>query len=243
MEKKEHYQAKTIPGFGHKQEEVPIIDLTEHFTEDNPKGLCNDQSLPSGSNVFKDDHLKDVPSSEEFIDHILEMTNEMDFEQDRKVTSINSILSPGVVRNQSQEVTKKSFEVILPDKTNIGHISEDKKDVQFRQYKEALIFKSTLANKSKSISKAHKNRCKICSKRFATNAALIIHVDGVHNKLKPHKCPICLIGFAQSGHMRTHVDVVHKKIKRFNCKICSKAFVTNYRLKLHIGTFHNKINP
>ena len=199
--------------------------------------------MPSGSNVLKHDHLKDVPSSEEFIDHISEMTNEMAFEQDRKVTSINSILSPGVVRKQSQEVTRKSFEVILPNKTSIGHISEDKKDVKFRQYKEALVFKSTLANKNKASSKLQTNKCRVCSKRFESNSALIIHVDGVHNKLRPHKCPICFVGFTQSGHMRSHVNVVHKKIKRFNCKICSKAFSSNYRLKMHIGSIHKKIKP
>jgi uncharacterized Zn-finger protein len=171
------------------------------------------------------------------------MTNEIDFEQDRKVTPTNTILSAGVARNQSPKVTKKSFEVILPNKTSIGHISEDKKDVKFRQYKEALVFKSTLADKSKSISKSPKNQCRVCSKRFRSNSALEIHVDGVHNKLRPHKCPICFVGFTQSGHMRSHVNVVHKKIKRFNCKICSKAFSSNYRLKMHIGSIHKKLKP
>ncbi len=169
MEKKEHYQAKTIPGFGNKQEEVPIIDLTEHFTEEKPTGLCDDnyvnEALPSDSNIVK----HDVLSSEEFIDHISEMTNEIEFEQDKEVAQTITILSTIVEKNESQKVTRKSFEVILPGTTSIGHISEDKKDVKFRQYKEALVFKSTLANKNKASSKLQTNKCKICSKGFETN--------------------------------------------------------------------------
>ncbi len=248
MADKENYPANIIPGLRMETEEVPIIDLTENFFEENEQ-----------------------ESKDEFIDHISEMTNEIELKQDRKIAHINTILSTSFP-NQSQEVTWKSLKVIHPKKTSKRHISKSKKENKLRLNKEALVFKSILTDKNNLISKVHKNKCKICSKGFATNSALIIHVDGVHKKIKPHRCkicskgfatsaaliihvdgvhknirphtcPICLKEFTQSGHMRTHVNFVHKKIRGFKCTICSKDFVTNHYLKRHMSTFHKKMNP
>jgi hypothetical protein len=235
MESEENYGTTNIvPGFGMKTEKVLFIDLTEQNIEEIQTGLC-DNSV---------NHLEDFLSSEYLTDRISEMTNEIEFKQEREVAQMNTILSTNVEKNPSQKLTRKNLEVILPNSSNtkIGNISRNKKENKFRLNKEALVFKSTLDDKNKSITKVHKNKCKICSKGFASNCALTIHVDGVHKKIKRHKCPICLKGFTQSGIVKTHINIVHKQIRRFKCRICLEEFTTNFFLKKHVSTFHNKVN-
>jgi hypothetical protein len=229
MEDKDTYPANIINELKTKTEEVLIIDLTENLSEENQPGLFDNN----------------VISKDEFIEHISEMTNAIEFKNDKEIAQISTILSKSVEKNpnQSKKVARKSLKVIHPKKTSKRHISKSKKEDKSRLNKESPVFKSTSADKNKSITKVNKHKCKICSKGYVSNFALAIHMDGVHKKIKPHKCPICLKGFTQSGHMRDHVNVVHKKFRRFKCTICSKDFATNYFLKTHVNTFHKTMNP
>jgi hypothetical protein len=231
MDDKDTSPAIIIPRLRMETEEVPIIDLTDNFFVENQPGLFDNNV---GENVI---------SKDELIDHISEMTNENEYKEDREVAKINTILSTNVENNQSQKVTIKSLGVIQRNNTSMGQISKIQKENKFRLNEEAVVFKSTTADANKSVTKVHRYKCKIYSRGFASIGALSVHVDGVHNKIKPHKCPICLKGFTQSGHMKTHVDVVHNKIRRFKCTICSRDFVTNYYLKTHVRTIHKKMNP
>jgi hypothetical protein len=103
MESEENYDTiNIVSGFGMKTEKVQFIDLTEQNIEEIQTGLFDNsvyQALPRGDNVVEHDHLEDFLSSEDLTDHISEMTNEIEFKQERDVAQKNTILSTGAEKN------------------------------------------------------------------------------------------------------------------------------------------------
>jgi hypothetical protein len=67
---------------------------------------------------------------------------------------------------------------------------------------------------------------------------LKMHIQSVHEKLKPFHCNICDHKSSYKLDMKKHIDVVHNQIRSFQCKICQKWFSQKSNFKTHLQQKH-----
>ena len=80
-------------------------------------------------------------------------------------------------------------------------------------------------------SHTEEHQCKICEKRFISNAHLTTHLRK-HTGERPFKCNVCKMRFTQSSNLQTH-RVVHTGEKPHQCDICQKRFTQLAHLQNH----------
>ena len=55
---------------------------------------------------------------------------------------------------------------------------------------------------------------------------------------KAFKCNICDASFPQKGNLNVHIESVHEEMKPFKYKICDASFSRKATLKKHIESVH-----
>ena len=158
------------------------------------------------------------------------------------------------LKNKSDHISELDNQIVsLNQKLNIAEekASQDHIQMELGQSKNCLNQKLTDVEKIEKF-KIHVNsvhnqlkpfECKICSKTLKSNINLKQHIDAVHKKMKPHQCQICAKKFSQNTHLKGHINSVHNTDRPFECKICAKRFSQNTHLKGHINSVHNTERP
>ncbi|XP_030852543.1 zinc finger and BTB domain-containing protein 14-like [Strongylocentrotus purpuratus] len=79
-------------------------------------------------------------------------------------------------------------------------------------------------------------KCKLCSKVFAAQARLKVHMDW-HYNIRSHTCDVCGKSFLTKGNLDKH-QYVHKDKKPHECQICFHGFVDLPSLRKHLDVIH-----
>ena len=83
-------------------------------------------------------------------------------------------------------------------------------------------------------------KCDICKKIFTTSSS--VHVQTVHEKLKPYVSTECNKTFGLKNSLTAHMGV-HTNDKPFKCSFCEKAFERKDTLSGHTIRMHTKEFP
>ena len=54
--------------------------------------------------------------------------------------------------------------------------------------------------------------CLICTKLFASNTSLKVHIKTVHENLKPFDCKLCTSTFGRRHGLTKHIETVHETL-------------------------------
>ena len=63
----------------------------------------------------------------------------------------------------------------------------------------------------------------------------VLHIKGMHRKIKDKKCDMCDKSFILRGHLKRHKEIVHIGI-RYNCDFCNKAFTSKEHMRRHMSS-------
>ena len=63
------------------------------------------------------------------------------------------------------------------------------------------------------------------------------------NEVFEHKCKECNYSSRQKCHLKLHVQSVHEGLKPYKCPTCDYSSSQNGALKQHIAAFHNRKEP
>ena len=120
------------------------------------------------------------------------------------------------------------------EKSLSAHVSEHKSQ------RKANLHNTTTnkgqPNKSPGEPKA---TCPQCKKTFRRHFNMRIHVDRVHNKVKPFPCKFCDKSFATNSDLKQHLTV-HGEGKTFKCEECDRVFTNRDSIILHRKQHTNK---
>uniref|UniRef100_A0A5K3FM42 Protein krueppel n=1 Tax=Mesocestoides corti TaxID=53468 RepID=A0A5K3FM42_MESCO len=83
-----------------------------------------------------------------------------------------------------------------------------------------------------------KHNCPVCEKVFPGQTSLKVHVETVHQGLRPQTCEICQKRFSTLSYLRLHITTVHEGVKAYSCPLCSKRYTQKHSLKKHIKSNH-----
>lgn len=99
------------------------------------------------------------------------------------------------------------------------------------------------AKKVKKDNKSSDSRfhCQHCGASFTQRNILELHVNGVHEKLKPFKCGHCQASFALKYTLEHHLKVSHDKLEPFKCSKCDFSTSKKDDLKIHESSQHQQI--
>ena len=84
-------------------------------------------------------------------------------------------------------------------------------------------------------------KCQFCPYESTIRRNLLIHVNGVHFKVKAAQCPECDFRGLNNHAVSVHKRAVHDKIRDFTCDACPYAASTKGILKAHKKAIHDKI--
>ncbi|XP_037538156.1 zinc finger protein 239 [Nematolebias whitei] len=79
-------------------------------------------------------------------------------------------------------------------------------------------------------------KCHLCEMEFVSLSSLRRHMT-VHTGVKRFTCFVCQRTFNQKGNLKTHMRL-HTGEKPYKCQLCDKCFTQNVSLKLHIQRCH-----
>jgi len=131
------------------------------------------------------------------------------------------------------------LEIHYSDSGDVSFSEEDDEDCKLKiSCKQEL--KSSSEDETYRPKPRHNKECSICRKKFRKNRDLRLHIQSVHEKLKPHKCDHCDRSFALKKTLRGHVQVVHLRIKPWSCNFCEESFSDKRVLKNHVVKCHNE---
>ena len=63
----------------------------------------------------------------------------------------------------------------------------------------------------------------------------VLHIKGMHRKIKDKKCDMCDKSFILRGHLKRHKEIVCMGI-RYNCDFCNKAFTSKEHMRRHMSS-------
>ncbi|XP_069363836.1 zinc finger protein 79-like isoform X32 [Maniola hyperantus] len=81
-------------------------------------------------------------------------------------------------------------------------------------------------------------RCRVCNKRYPSNAIIMKHHRKVHMRERTVFCKVCNQAFFDSKDLRKH-SPVHSKEKTFDCNTCGKRFRWKANLTTHMMIHSN----
>lgn len=98
----------------------------------------------------------------------------------------------------------------------------------------------------KSIKKRHANTtggngdycCKYCQSRFTSPWNLKVHLQTIHENIRPFSCSTCGKGFKQRIHLLGHFISTHSNVKPFKCELCPARFSKKWNLFDHVRKHH-----
>ncbi|XP_023317976.1 MDS1 and EVI1 complex locus protein EVI1-like [Trichogramma pretiosum] len=76
-------------------------------------------------------------------------------------------------------------------------------------------------NKSK-VNRSVNRECEFCLKSFRSKRGLKIHINTIHNSIKPFECKLCHKSFRQKNTLNTHIIGIHDRRRLFECDIWTK---------------------
>ena len=85
------------------------------------------------------------------------------------------------------------------------------------------------------------NMCDTCGKTYTKEYQLETHKKREHLLQFDHKCEICGKGYVSNSELTEHIRKDHEKRLDFKCELCFKAFFRQAELKSHIWKMHK--NP
>lgn len=84
--------------------------------------------------------------------------------------------------------------------------------------------------------------CTKCSKSFAEESQLVMHVRVTHEEnTKPWECATCHIRFGRKSSLTRHEQTVHQQT-RFACSICKKTYSQRFDAIRHARKVHGVVN-
>ena len=86
-----------------------------------------------------------------------------------------------------------------------------------------------------------KLKCEQCPYETTRKSSLLMHKQGVHDKLRNHVCKECGHAASHMGALKRHIKIVHEKIKSHNCGDCDYATSLKIDLKRHRESVHNEV--
>ena len=78
----------------------------------------------------------------------------------------------------------------------------------------------------------------MCEDSCTRKTALKIHIDAIHEGLKPHKCSICDYACGKRSRLEYHINAVHEGKKPHTCSICDYSCATKSNLNRHLIVVH-----
>ena len=87
--------------------------------------------------------------------------------------------------------------------------------------------------------------CDVAPKSVNMNGRISDRRPRNHDKIKKFKCNRCSFSADYAPNVNLHIQTVHEKIRPFKCESegCKFETITNQNLKLHVQTVHEKIKP
>ena len=76
--------------------------------------------------------------------------------------------------------------------------------------------------------------CDICGKILVNKAALRLHKNAVHLKVKNKICDHCGKTFARAHQLKAHIAHVHSRERPYVCEKCGVAFALRFELNTHM---------
>ncbi|XP_014225922.1 zinc finger protein 585A-like [Trichogramma pretiosum] len=106
----------------------------------------------------------------------------------------------------------------------------DKRDLRAKQF----TSRDTRKNRIDAIRKAVGHSCDVCGKKFGQQSSLRIHLDSVHNNVRP--CDICGEKFRWKATLKRHIKTMHKG---HTCGTCGKTFKLRIQRLIHNRNEHD----
>ena len=72
--------------------------------------------------------------------------------------------------------------------------------------------------------------CSQCAACYSSKTALEVHVNTVHENVRPYMCEHCSKGFGSQIYLQNHIKMVHS-FRTYDCKICQEKFSKKYDLR------------
>ena len=198
------------------QTQIETIDILSKFGERNNDSKPGHQMAPKQVNIEIEENLNICNGSE------------------RK----ESDLKPGLLKMTSSG--SESGDMLKPGYNKRG----EKLSLECQQCKKWF---ATSKNRCDHIRRVHNKKkkewilCTICTKKLSTNVTLRIHINTVHEKLKPFKCHLCKKAFGYKSHLEDHT-MQHNKTDASVCQYCRKRFSHQRSLTMHIKASHLKLD-
>jgi len=83
------------------------------------------------------------------------------------------------------------------------------------------------------------HKCKYCSSRFTSPWNLKVHLQTIHENIRPFQCHQCDKSFKQKIHLLGHFNSTHSNLKPFRCDDCAVKFAKKWNLFDHVKKYHS----
>jgi KRAB domain-containing zinc finger protein len=69
-----------------------------------------------------------------------------------------------------------------------------------------------------------------------------VHLQTIHENIRPFSCSTCGKGFKQRIHLLGHFISTHSNVKPFKCELCPARFSKKWNLFDHVRKHHSGTN-
>ena len=84
-------------------------------------------------------------------------------------------------------------------------------------------------------------QCPHCHYAASQKGRLDMHVQSVHNTIKPFKCILCEYVSSRKDFLDRHFKSVHNKNRSHFCERCEYTAITKEQFNRHIKSVHEKV--